>query len=221
MIQADFRRRRAAAATRELLRHASLRSDAEGAALSELGASAEQVNEMLVSAVGDVRSSLVSLTITITIDHYHYRSTRVAPDSTGLTRCTLVAQVDALARGAEETQLRASLEEKLCSTESAHAAEKEVVAARIRAEEALQARIAAQEAEHAALLQAHKDAEEAAASEKSDLLRAHAATENELQASREHLDDAVALSEARAKQHAAEANCEHAQRQTFGLARCH
>ena len=62
MIQADFRRRRAAAATRELLRHASLRSDAEGAALSELGASAEQVNEMLVSAVGDVRSSLVSLT---------------------------------------------------------------------------------------------------------------------------------------------------------------
>ena len=211
MIQADFRRRRAAAATRELLRHASLRSDAEGAALSELGASAEQVNEMLVSAVGDVRSSLVSLT----------RSRRVAPDSTGLTRCTLVAQVDALARGAEETQLRASLEEKLCSTESAHAAEKEVVAARIRAEEALQARIAAQEAEHAALLQAHKDAEEAAASEKSDLLRAHAATENELQASREHLDDAVALSEARAKQHAAEANCEHAQRQTFGLARCH
>ena len=209
MIQADFRRRRAAAATRELLRHASLRSDAEGAALSELGASAEQVNEMLVSAVGDVRSSLVSLT------------RRVAPDSTGLTRCTLVAQVDALARGAEETQLRASLEEKLCSTESAHAAEKEVVAARIRAEEALQARIAAQEAEHAALLQAHKDAEEAAASEKSDLLRAHAATENELQASREHLDDAVALSEARAKQHAAEANCEHAQRQTFGLARCH
>jgi hypothetical protein len=211
VIQADFRRRRAAAATRELLRHASLRSDAEGAALSELGASAEQVNEMLVSAVGDVRSSLVSLT----------RSRRVAPDSTGPTRCTLVAQVDALARGAEETQLRASLEEKLCSTESAHAAEKEVVAARIRAEEALQARIAAQEAEHAALLQAHKDAEEAAASEKSDLLRAHAATENELQASREHLDDAVALSEARAKQHAAEANCEHAQRQTFGLARCH
>ena len=211
MIQADFRRRRAAAATRELLRHASLRSDAEGAALSELGASAEQVNEMLVSAVGDVRSSLVSLT----------RSRRVALDSTGLTRCTLVAQVDALARGAEETQLRASLEEKLSSTESAHAAEKEVVAARIRAEEALQARIAAQEAEHAALLQAHKDAEEAAASEKSDLLRAHAATENELQASREHLDDAVALSEARAKQHAAEANCEHAQRQTFGLARCH
>jgi len=211
VIQADFRRRRAAAATRELLRHASLRSDAEGAALSELGASAEQVNEMLVSAVGDVRSSLVSLT----------RSRRVAPDSTGLTRCMLVAQVDALARGAEETQLRASLEEKLYSTESAHAAEKEEVAARIRAEEALQARIAAQEAEHAALLQAHKDAEEAAASEKSDLLRAHAATENELQASREHLDDAVALSEARAKQHAAEANCEHAQRQTFGLARCH
>lgn len=84
-----------------------------------------------------------------------------------------------------------------------------MVAARIRAEEALQARIAAQEAEHAALLQAHKDAEEAAASEKSDLLRAHAATENELQASRKHLDDAVALSEARAKQHAAEANCGH------------
>ena len=83
------------------------------------------------------------------------------------------------------------------------------MAARIRAEEALQARIAAQEAEHAALLQAHKDAEEAAASEKSDLLRAHAATENELQASRKHLDDAVALSEARAKQHAAEANCGH------------